>query len=107
MPAASDRSPQPDVVAAFAAEVVQLQSPRGRVLPWRVRRFLPNPCASLEQYERFLCADVACLGRHEVQQEFARLTLALATIHDVLDVPIWLWRRRDVLRQRLFSGRAA
>lgn len=108
MPADSDRSRQPDVVAAFAAEVAQTESPRARLLPWRMRRFLPNPCASVEQLERLRHADVAWLSPNEARHELAQLTLALASIDDVLDVPPWVWRRREVLKQRLrLSERAA
>ena len=107
MPTASHRSPQPDVAAAFAAEVMQLHPQRGRALPWRLRRFLPNPCASFEQFERLRHADVVRLSAQQVRHELAQLTLALAAVDDVLDVPPWIWRRRDVLVERLrLSGRA-
>ena len=95
-------------VVAYLAEAQQLESPRGRTLPWRLRAFLPRPWESHEQLERLRHADVIWLSPQQVRHELAQLTQALAWVDDAIDVPPWVWARREVLRERLrLSVRAA
>lgn len=82
-------------------ELDELQSPRLRPLPLRMRAFLPRPLASLEGLERLRCEDVRRLTEAEIRCELARLQGALASLADAVDTPPWCWRRRSALLAQL------
>lgn len=92
--------------ASLVDELDELQSPRLRPLPLRVRAFLPRPLLSLEHLERLRCEDVHRLTEAEVRCELARLQGALASLADAVDTPPWCWRRRSALLAQLRSAAA-
>ncbi|MGH7686364.1 MAG: hypothetical protein ACREN2_06065 [Candidatus Dormibacteria bacterium] len=105
----TQRSSSTDHVACecFMLEVQQLQSPRGRKLPWSVRRSLPNPYASIEQLQRLRHDDVPHIGADQARHELAVLAAAVADVDDHRDVPRWIIRRRAVLAAHLKAVLAA
>jgi hypothetical protein len=86
---------------AHIRAVMALRDPRrpARPTPRLIRRALPDPLASYEQWLRFSGQDVTTMSRTERAHERRQLLVAAALASDqVVDIPTWLWSRVRLLQ---------
>jgi hypothetical protein len=71
----------------------------GQRPPRRLRKVLPDPLQSLEEYHRYVGADLAGMTPAARAHERARLLAGAAAV-EYEDVPVWLWARLQLLQER-------